>query len=111
MRWRDIVLSSQTLRSMSIIKLKGPGADDKKKDKGNDEVNLGDRFFSPFGRHLLNDSLHSIGFFPGMSGLAVCQEDNVFITFKDGLFSYISQFDMATFRHFCCLRTNSDRCI
>lgn len=93
--WRSRVRNDPALGSKSIIQLMASTSE-------------GDRFFSPFGRHLLNDSLHFLGWFPGMPGHIICNSDDLFNQFKTGLVLYLNQYETTSFIRKCCTRSNSE---
>lgn len=92
--WRSRICNDPDLGSRAIIDLMSLTSED-------------NRFFSPFGRHLINDSLHSMAIFPGMPGRMVCDNDATFESFTTGLFAYLNQFETRTFEVKCCARSNS----
>ncbi len=61
-----------------------------------------ERFFASFGRHLCNDALHVLCIFPGMPTIDICNSDEAFEQFCEGLFTYMAQFGEPEYLSACC---------
>ncbi|KAL1674531.1 hypothetical protein EV122DRAFT_220444 [Schizophyllum commune] len=66
------------------------------------------RYFANWGPHLMNDSLHCLGLFPGTPGYLLCQDDDQFAAFKQGLSDYVDQFYHFWYHQRFCHPTNDD---
>ncbi|KAF9001210.1 hypothetical protein BDZ89DRAFT_899425, partial [Hymenopellis radicata] len=69
--------------------------------------NAEDRFFTLFGRHMINDALHHVELHPGMPAVEICVDDTLYEAFKAELAEYMQQFCSAKFRRHMCNRLNT----
>ncbi|KAK0440204.1 uncharacterized protein EV420DRAFT_1582203 [Desarmillaria tabescens] len=91
LRWRSDIQRNSDLHRKTILECMS-AKDGGIKNNGDKDGGT-DRVFAPFGRHLCNDALHVLGIFPGMPAIEICEDDEKFEAFHQGLFEYISQFN------------------